>query len=37
MKKIIITGGNHDSPNVLEAPKELLKYLDITVVGEMPE
>jgi exonuclease SbcD len=35
--KIIITGGNHDSPNVLEAPKELLKYLDIDVIGEMPD
>ena len=35
--KIIITGGNHDSPNVLEAPKEILNQLDIHVVGQMPE
>lgn len=35
--KIILTGGNHDSPNVLDAPKELLNQLDIHVVGSMPE
>lgn len=34
--KVIITGGNHDSPHVLNAPKELLDALDITVVGGMP-
>src|SRR5690606_1134653 len=31
--KIILTGGNHDSAAVLNAPKELLKAFDITVVG----
>ena len=35
--KIIITGGNHDSPSVLEAPKEILNQLDIDVIGQMPE
>ncbi|MFD0797269.1 exonuclease SbcCD subunit D [Maribacter chungangensis] len=35
--KIIITGGNHDSPAVLNAPKELLKAFDITVIGGAPE
>ena len=35
--KIIITGGNHDSPSVLEAPKEILNQLDIHVIGQMPE
>lgn len=35
--KIIITGGNHDSPNVLEAPKEILNQLDIHVIGQMPD
>lgn len=35
--KIIITGGNHDSPGVLEAPKEILNQLDIHVIGQMPE
>lgn len=35
--KIIITGGNHDSPSVLDAPKEILNQLDIHVIGQMPE
>lgn len=30
---VIITGGNHDSPSVLNAPKEVLKALNIHVVG----
>lgn len=35
--KVIITGGNHDSPGVLNAPRELLKKLDIHVVGNLPD
>jgi exonuclease SbcD len=35
--KVIITGGNHDSPSMLEAPGELLKELDIHVTGGLPE
>ena len=35
--KVILTGGNHDSPSVLNAPKELLKALDIEVIGGMPK
>jgi DNA repair protein SbcD/Mre11 len=31
--KIIITGGNHDSALMLDAPKEILQLLDIKVVG----
>lgn len=31
--KIILTGGNHDSASVLNAPKELLKAFDISVIG----
>ena len=31
--RVIITEGNHDSPAVLEAPRELLKHLSIHVVG----
>ena len=31
--KIILTGGNHDSASVLNAPQELLKSFDITVIG----
>ena len=35
--KVIITGGNHDSPYVINAPKELLDILEIKVVGGAPE
>ncbi|MBJ7881753.1 exonuclease subunit SbcD [Gelidibacter salicanalis] len=35
--KIIITGGNHDSASVLNAPKEILSYLNIDVIGGAPE
>ncbi len=31
--KIILTGGNHDSAAVLNAPSELLKAFDISVIG----
>ena len=34
--KVIITAGNHDSPAVLEAPREILKELDIYVTGSLP-
>lgn len=33
----VILGGNHDSPSQLEAPKELLKVLNVQVVGAAPE
>jgi len=33
--KVFITGGNHDSPAMLEAPGELLKHLDIHVTGSI--
>lgn len=35
--KVMITGGNHDSAQVLNAPKELLEILDVTIVGGAPE
>lgn len=35
--KIILTGGNHDSPAVLNAPAELLKAFDISVIGGSTE
>lgn len=35
--KLILTGGNHDSPAMLNAPAEILKALDICVVGGLPE
>ncbi|MFK7906189.1 MAG: exonuclease subunit SbcD [Chitinophagales bacterium] len=33
-KSIIITGGNHDSPGTLNAPKNILNALSIKVVGK---
>lgn len=35
--KIIITGGNHDSAAVLNAPKAILGFLNIEVVGGAPD
>lgn len=32
-RHVIITGGNHDSPSLLNAPRQLLKHLNVTVVG----
>jgi len=34
--KIILTGGNHDSPAVLNGPKELLEAMNIHVIGSLP-
>lgn len=33
-KSIIITGGNHDSPGTLNAPKHILNALSIKVIGK---
>jgi len=35
--KVVIAGGNHDSPYVINAPKELLEVLDIKVIGGVPD
>ncbi len=35
-RHILITAGNHDSPSLLTAPRELLSALDIHVVGSVP-
>lgn len=32
-RHILVIGGNHDSPSMLHAPKEILEALSITVVG----
>lgn len=32
-RHIVITAGNHDSPSFLNAPRELLKFLNVHVVG----
>ncbi len=34
-RHVVITGGNHDSPTFLNAPKLLLKTMHVHVVGEM--
>src|SRR5699024_995864 len=34
---IILTGGNHDSPAMLNAPKDLLKALNFDVIGGLPD
>lgn len=31
--KVIVTGGNHDSIRYLDAPSEILEFLDIRVIG----
>lgn len=36
-QSIIITGGNHDSPGTLNAPKHILNALSIKVVGKATE
>ena len=35
--KVVLTGGNHDSVQVLNAPKELLKILDFKIIGGAPD
>jgi len=35
--QVVITGGNHDSINLLDAPKEILESLSITVIGGAKE
>ena len=34
---VVIAGGNHDSPSLLDAPKEILSVLNIKVVGKACE
>ena len=34
---VIVTGGNHDSPSFLNAPKDVLAALNITVIGNANE
>lgn len=35
--KIIITGGNHDSPAMLDAPREILRELEVHITGGLPK
>ncbi|MEJ1340928.1 MAG: exonuclease SbcCD subunit D C-terminal domain-containing protein [Candidatus Sedimenticola sp. (ex Thyasira tokunagai)] len=36
-RHVVVIAGNHDSPSFLNAPKELLKALNVHVVGAVPE
>jgi exonuclease SbcD len=36
-KHIVVTAGNHDSPTFLDAPKRILKALDVHVIGKVPD
>jgi len=36
-RHIIIIGGNHDSPTLLNAPRELLNFLNIHIIGRAPD
>lgn len=36
-RHVVVIAGNHDSPSFLNAPKELLKALDVHVVGSSTE
>ena len=34
-RQVVIIAGNHDSPSFLNAPRELLKFLNVHVVGDV--
>lgn len=36
-RHVVVIAGNHDSPSFLNAPKELLRALDVHVIGSMNE
>lgn len=36
-RHVVVIAGNHDSPSFLNAPKELLKALNVHVIGAVPE
>lgn len=36
-RHVVVTSGNHDSPSFLNAPKELLRFLNVHVIGIVPE
>ena len=36
-RHVIIVAGNHDSPSFLNAPRDLLRTLDIHVIGSIPD
>ncbi|MFA6302201.1 MAG: exonuclease SbcCD subunit D C-terminal domain-containing protein [Legionella sp.] len=36
-RHVVVIGGNHDSPSFLDAPKELLRALNVYIVGAMTD
>ena len=36
-RHVVVIAGNHDSPSFLDAPKEILKALNVNVVGSTPD
>src|SRR5690606_17321243 len=36
-RHVVVVAGNHDSPSFLDAPRELLRALDVHVVGQASE
>ena len=36
-RHVVVVAGNHDSPSFLNAPRELLRALNVHVVGSVPE
>lgn len=36
-RHIVITGGNHDSPQMLDAPREILEIFNVHIVGKAKE
>ena len=36
-RHVVVVGGNHDSPSFLNAPRDLLRVLDVHVVGALPD
>lgn len=36
-REVVIIGGNHDSISTLNAPKELLRYFNVHIVGGVPD
>lgn len=36
-RAVVVVAGNHDSPNLLDAPKDLLRHFNVHVVGVAPK
>src|SRR3972149_5646616 len=36
-RHVVITAGNHDSPSFLNAPKEVLRFVNVHVVGSVSD